>query len=451
MKYLLNLCGHDGIASHYNGVGSMVERYAEVLNSFDVGDNELTLNLITPEYHADSFAFSSSQYERSSAIARAHNGGVYMVSNGTSAAANYGDIPQWQELCENTALLIKQLSANQSYDYVINLYNDTPFAGLANYIKEEGMINVWIPHSTVKIHGVDSAMEDGAGTAYYNRRLLWEEEAIDGINRRSLCYVGMVGLFIEHHLVNEYGLSKEKVLRVHNGIFTNQRQQPAEPTEALSNCLDRIHPDKPIILSYARAEEYKNLEYTMRLGAQLHQEFQTVVIAQSYFPTQPILDHYRELAASTGTTLFIDPPFTLPKAILQLQRPTVVLVPSHKEIMGLIVNEIRAHNNPDLLIVANDVPGLNEQINDGEDGVLIDVSLQKIHDAAVKICHYFTPEMRERLRSNGITRIANDYNIVYNFNQFLHTILSLSRMKEVSKSPYERSPVSRTEKAQPRV
>lgn len=445
MKYLINLCGHDGVISHYNGVGSMVKRYAEVLKSFDVGKDEWTLNLITPEYYKDSFAFSESQSKQSKEIARQLNGDVYMVSNGTGGAVNYGDVKHWKTLCKNTALLIKQLSTGP-YDCVINLYNDTPFAGLANYLDEDRRwINVWIPHSTVKIHGVDSAMEEGAGAAYYDRRLKWEESAITGINQRAACYVGVIGLFIEQHLVQEYGLSKDKTLRVRNGIFPDRPHQRTEITAKLSYYLDKIDPNKPVLLSYARAEEYKNLEYTMQLGAALGQQFQTIVIAQSYFPTQPILERYRESARRTNTQLFIDPPFTLPKAILQLGRPTVVLVPSQKEIMGLIINEIRAYASADLLIVASDVLGLNEQINDGEDGVLIDTSPQAIPDVTAKIHHYFTPEMRLRLMKNGVKRVAKNYNIVYNFNEFLHTILSLSLMKEASASR-EKSFTSRAKK-----
>lgn len=161
----------------------------------------------------------------------------------------------------------------------------------------------------------------------------------------------------------------------------------------------------------------------MRLGAQLRDDFQTFVIAQSYFPTQPILNKYRELARQTGVTLFIDPPFELPKTILGLQQPTIVVVPSHKEIMGLIINEVRAYNNPDLLIAASDIPGLQEQIADGEDGLLIDTALDKIPEVAAKLRANFAPSRRRQIKSAGLIRIAKDYNIVYNFNHFLETIL----------------------------
>ena len=32
MKLLINLCAHDGIVSHYAGVGTIVKRYIEVFD-----------------------------------------------------------------------------------------------------------------------------------------------------------------------------------------------------------------------------------------------------------------------------------------------------------------------------------------------------------------------------------------------------------------------------------
>lgn len=425
MRYLVNLCGHDGIVSHYNGVGSMVGRYAEALKMYaQSSGHEFVLNLITPEYNENSFAYSASQYDKSNAIAASLGGKIFLVNNGSNGAVNYGDVEHWRELSKNAASLINELT-DDSFDQVINIYNDTPFANLAVYLEESSRtVNVWIPHSTIKIHGEDSAIESGTGESYNTRRLQWEELAIDFINQHLNCYVGMVGLFIEHHLVDEYGLLPDKALKIHNGMFLNTRHEDTpSKTKELASYLGQIKKNKPIIISYGRAENYKNLEYTMRLGAQLRDDFQTFVIAQSYFPTQPILNKYRELARQTGVTLFIDPPFELPKTILGLQQPTIVVVPSHKEIMGLIINEVRAYNNPDLLIAASDIPGLQEQIADGEDGLLIDTALDKIPEVAAKLRANFAPSRRRQIKSAGLIRIAKDYNIVYNFNHFLETIL----------------------------
>ena len=47
MKLLINLCGHDGIISHYAGVGTIVSRYIEAI--------DYLLNKKNIEYHLNLF------------------------------------------------------------------------------------------------------------------------------------------------------------------------------------------------------------------------------------------------------------------------------------------------------------------------------------------------------------------------------------------------------------
>ena len=42
MKLLINLCGHDGIISHYAGVGTIVKRYIEVIRKI-LDDKKLVI------------------------------------------------------------------------------------------------------------------------------------------------------------------------------------------------------------------------------------------------------------------------------------------------------------------------------------------------------------------------------------------------------------------------
>ena len=59
MKLLINLCAHDGIVSHYTGVGTMVKRYIKTISKILKERNiEYELNLFTPEYVENSFGYS---------------------------------------------------------------------------------------------------------------------------------------------------------------------------------------------------------------------------------------------------------------------------------------------------------------------------------------------------------------------------------------------------------
>ena len=56
MKLLINLCGHDGIISHYAGVGTIVKRYIEVIRKIlDDKKIDYHLNLFTLEMKQKKF------------------------------------------------------------------------------------------------------------------------------------------------------------------------------------------------------------------------------------------------------------------------------------------------------------------------------------------------------------------------------------------------------------
>ena len=131
MKLLINLCAHDGIISHYNGVGTMCIRYIECISKIlDEMSIDYQLNLFTPEYKNDSFGYDSSIKEKHSLKSRIK---IYEIDNGSNGYVNYGTIDNWKKLCQNTAKIINEIDYSK-YDQVLSIYNDTPFACLANYL-----------------------------------------------------------------------------------------------------------------------------------------------------------------------------------------------------------------------------------------------------------------------------------------------------------------------------
>lgn len=421
MKYLINIYAHDGIVSHYTGVGSIVRRYIRAFESIahdSSHSNEIMINLITPEYNENSFGFSHIYKQMNQESIEKLGGKIYQVSNGTNGAVNYGVVAQWETLCKNSASIARLLNSEE-YDARLDIFNDTPFAQLACYFDEpdERTARVWVPHSTILLHGGDSALKDKQAH-YANERYIWESTAITYINEHPRCFVGSIGKDFSKHLVRDYGLLECKTIALINGVLPTSDDTQVY-NEECRKLLTKIDKHKPILISYARAEPYKNLEYTMKIGEQLKDQMQTIVIAQSYFPEQPILEEYRRLARQTGTYLFVDPPFSFPQYLLTMcSQPKVLLVPSHREAMGLIINEVRSRNDPSILVVANNVDGLNEQINDGYDGILIDAA-GDVTQAVKKISEYCSPERMERLCAQSRTTLVSKYDLMKNVDDFL--------------------------------
>ena len=283
MKLLINLCSHDGIVSHYNGVGTMTRRYIiSIINALSSLHIDYHVNLFTPRYNANSFGYSKEVYNCHKSL---KNTQIIMVENGSNGNINYGTVNNYIELCKNTANIINSLDLNL-YDKVITIYNDTPFAGLGKYLnKNSNHYKVMILHSTVKIHKIDSALKNSH--IFYDSRLKWEQEAIDFINDDDNSYYGVIGDFISKHLKEEYGLLHKKELKIYNGELLNYpilRNYSAKDKKLF----EKIKNEKSIILAFSRAELYKNLEITFKLGNLLG--ITPVVIAQPYSKNQEILN-----------------------------------------------------------------------------------------------------------------------------------------------------------------
>ena len=181
-----------------------------------------------------------------------------------------------------------------------------------------------------------------------------------------------------------------------------------------------INKYESIILSLGRAERYKNLDKTMLLGRKLG--IKPVVITQQYFKKQPIVKEYKKLAKKTNALLYVDESFCLPQYIVKnYNKLMILLVPSEKETFGLVINEIRRFNKDNVLIVANDRGGLHEQINDGINGLLVD--LDDIDGSANKIKKYLDAEIIKKMNFESQKKLNNNYNLKKSFDIFFREVL----------------------------
>lgn len=415
MKLLINLCGHDGIISHYAGVGTIVRRYIEVLTILLKQKNiDYHLNLFTLEFNEDSMGYNRELWDFHKNL---ENSSLYIVPNGTNGETSFGNVKNWTLASQNVARIINEIDFNQ-YDYVVTLCNDTPFACLPSMIKDEkNSIKAWIPHSTGKIYNVDSSISEK--DQLHKEHIDWEQAAVDYINQDSNTYLISTGVYIHDHLIKEYQLKKEKNINIINGEILS-RENSYDETDTMKNILEDLNQYDSILMAFGRAEKYKNLEQAMVLGNSL--KVKPIIITQQYFDGQPIIEDYKKKAEETSSLLYVDPPFFLPQYIVKyFSKPMIMLIPSEREIFGLIINEIRRFKKDNVLIVANDRGGLHEQIEDLEDGILVD--LNDIESSTQKILKHFNEEDMIRFNKNAQKRLENDYNLIQNFDYFFRKIL----------------------------
>lgn len=413
MKLLINLCAHDGIISHYAGVGTIVRRYIEVIRKLLSEKNiDYHLNLFTLEFNKKSMGYNKELWHYHVSL---DNTSLYILSNGTDGETSFGNIDNWLLASKNVANEINKINFSD-YDYVINLCNDTPFSYLVTLIKEEkNSITAWIPHSTGKIYDEDMSLSKDKLTI--NERIKMEQYVIDYINNHDNVYAISTGIYIRNHLINSYGLINNVDLINGELLFRNNTYNE---DNSMYQIFKEINKYDSIILSFGRAEKYKNLDKTMLLGKKLG--IKPVVITHQYFDEQPIVKEYKELAIKTDALLYVDESFFLPQYIVKkYNKPMILLVPSEREIFGLIINEMRRFNKDNVLIVANDRGGLHEQINDGINGILVD--LDDIDGSANKIKNYFDDEKIKKMNIESQKKLKNNYNLEKNFDIFFRKVL----------------------------
>lgn len=412
MKFLINLCAHDGIKSMYTGVATMVNRYIDSICDILKEKNiDYELNLFTPEYKENSFGFSKKIFEKNMKVEK---GKIIEVSNGSDGEINFGGVENWHTLSQNTANLINAIDFSK-YDKVLTIFNDAPFMELMGLLEvSDKHYKVWIPHSTVKIHEVDSAISEVKDESY-DFRLNLEEKLIAHINHNQREYVGFICEFMRNHLIKDYILNHKKAVLITNGELLD-KQEKIEETPKNAELFKEIENQNCILFSFGRAEKYKNLEGTMLLGRQLG--IKAVVIAQEYFKGQPITERYKKLAAETDTKLYINPPFSFAKYILTNFKNKIIFVyPSHKEPMGLIVNEIRKLNKGNILIVANNAYGLKEQIQNGKNGLILNIDEYEKNAKIIK--KYLDERKMKKMCKNSLVLLKNKYDMKKNMVRFL--------------------------------
>lgn len=413
MKLLINLCAHDGIISHYAGVGTIVRRYIEVIEKILSEKNiDYHLNLFTIEFNEKSMGYNKELWDYHASL---DNTTIYILSNGSNGETSFGNIENWLISSKNVANEINKINFND-YDYVLNLCNDTPFAYLVTLIKsEKNSITAWIPHSTGKVYNEDMSLSVEKLTI--NERVKLEQDVIDYINNHDNTFAISTGIYIRNHLINSYGLINNIDLINGELMFRNNAYAA---NDRVYEIFKEVSNYDSIILSLGRAERYKNLDKTMLLGNRLG--IKPIVITQQYFEEQPIIKEYEKIAQKTNSLLFVDEPFFLPQYIVKnYNKPMILLVPSEREVFGLVINEMRRFNKDNVLIVANDRGGLHEQINDGIDGVLVD--LNNIDGSANKIQKYFDKEMLRKMNIESQKNLKDNYDLEKNFDVFFKKVL----------------------------
>lgn len=423
------LFSYDGITSWCCGVGTVTRHFihsmpvvAEYLQEHDF---ETIFYAGTPFYDPECSWYRPEMLDQTQEICKSLSGDVLYQLNGTEGDDMYIDLEQWKATSVGAANIV--INYFQKHDINIVFTNDPPFCGVSSFLfrqlskfKGNKPIVVWMPHSTGLIH------EKNTNEIRYN----WEKQAVGDTNNHKECFVGYVNNFMKTHLLNDYQASLENLVSLTNGLPLFEELNTPNPQEILEKY--GLPSDQDIIFATGRAAKYKGFQYLVKAFAESQKDHTAkLVLLVTTFATSQTEGSYQEIVRLfeelqvRGQIIHEFLPQEELRAIFRLPNVKSVVVPSLAEPFGMIPLEVRHWcNDNGPVLICSEVDGLQELIDHGEDGFLVDV--ENTSQFAQTITHVVNMSVEEKkdFWLKGKEKLQRKYNLPKNIAECVLDVVS---------------------------
>ncbi|WP_433184263.1 glycosyltransferase family 4 protein [Actinoallomurus sp. CA-150999] len=403
---------YNGICNNTNGIGRQTKTLLSLLqNRYDsivehVGP--VTFDFAFPAPNRRTLAYSQTDLEWAHDIVKSRGGRLYRLPH--SESSSLWSVEAWRRLSESAARLCRKLAAQ--YDQTLAIAIDTPFAGVGRELQRsriEGLDILQVFYSTDRI----------AGTRPTPGRLEWERDCIDNVNRSRHVRLADIGSFMTRHLREEYEADAARFMPFRSSLdLMSDDLRPMQREEALAVARRWGVPlDRPIVLSFGRADPIKGVDLLIRSLAALREDVHLVVILVPFSYSQPLLESYRKQISDLGIRATFVPRFTreLPRALSSLDETRVVVCSARGEPLSNVPFEVAMwarHGGPVVVAPAHD--GFVEQIVDGHTGFLYDPGAEHALTAAIRRSLRLSKTRVAAIREAAAERVRKDRDILPN-------------------------------------
>ncbi|MFB2938898.1 glycosyltransferase family 4 protein [Aerosakkonemataceae cyanobacterium BLCC-F154] len=423
------LFSYDGITSWCCGVGTVIRHFihsmpvvAEYLQEHGL---ETVFYAGTPFYHPECSWYRPEMLQETKEICRSLSGDVLYQLNGTEGDDQYVDLEQWKA----TSIGAANLAINYFQKHELNIVftNDPPYCGVSSFLfrqlakfKGNKPIVVWIPHSTGLIH------EKNTNEIRYN----WERQAVIDANTHKECFVAHINNFMKNHLLTDYHASLESLVPLTNGLPLFEELTSPNPQEVIEKY--GLPCDRDIVFATGRAAKYKGFEYLVKAFAESQTDHSAeLVLLVTSFATSQTKGSYQEIIQLfadlqvRGKVIHQFIPQEELRAIFRLPNVKSVVVPSLAEPFGMIPLEVRHWcNDNSPVLVCSKVDGLQELIEHGEDGFLVDVQNTSQFAQILTRAVNMSREERKSFWLKGKEKLQRKYSLPRNIADCILQILS---------------------------
>ena len=204
------IAAHDGIFTHYTGVGTVIQNTVSALLEKNECTKDLRISFASVSIDEDSKAFHIKSFAKISELAKLHNGYIIKLANdsdGLKENDTWKDPYNWRVIC-NSLVSSLNILLDENDDNIIMLH-DTVFLYFEIAQRQldkqlrKSIRSFYIPHSSGMCHTyVDES--------WNKERISYEKACFSAIMQNDNSSLVAVGINFGKHLSDCYGVSIRK-------------------------------------------------------------------------------------------------------------------------------------------------------------------------------------------------------------------------------------------------
>lgn len=318
----------EGVAMLTCGVGMVARNFLHAFPSIALQLKNMgidaKLSVISIRAPKNEIGRAVKDIQKTRSICRQFHGELYLLQNRLSDTKNgYFDFARWRVYNTQANEIIRRISKEES-SLVLAIANDGIFGQLTS-LAISNVVIVWVPHSLHTIHKQSYVAK--------HDREKWENYVFQLIRKNPHVYIAAVSPAVSRFISNRRELPLRKIVPLYNGFFFPLFGRFFTISNGEIHAFLRrrkipLHRD--ILLTFARADEYKGLDIALESMARIQRangnRYISICIA-SKFSNEGIINHVnnrllriREKYRDQKIFIFNKYEFLLPKILLRYNR-----------------------------------------------------------------------------------------------------------------------------------
>lgn len=422
MKNGIFFLTYDGYYNFTSGIGTQTktflkgieEYYQKYYNLY----GEFEINLIVPDFDSTVYGYNKQDINYANKIISKFGGKVYKCTSSLDKdKTNFWTNSNWKKISTSAAFII--LKESTKYKKIIVITVDPPFLHTPKYISafsktDSNIQSVILMYTSARIH--DKKLSSS--------RLEWEYNGLQSAQKYRNIKIGNVCDYMHDHFVKFYGVTLNSFVPYPSSLFLEDNDFNNLPQPKILHILKKynIPTNKDIVFAFGRTAWVKGFD-TLLKGFGLLQNKTHLVLLTTQF--EDGIKEYKTLIKNRKIDCSLITQFTreLPIALCQYKGCKIVVCPSRREPFSNIPLEVglwARKYGP--VVLASNIGGFIEQINDNDNGFLFDVDDYKDLARKIEYILQLSEKQLNSIRIAAYNKVVKERDFFKNFGLLLNSM-----------------------------